>query len=341
MSKGGKTADPKFTRAMIALLPFSTAFARRGGDVESVLLKNQIPVSTLSNPNMLVEANACYAAMEDMANILGDPCFGAMLAIEAGNTGTPAIQDAAAKAVTFSDFLSRFIVEIAKQVDNVSHRVEVSSQAASFELQRAIKPRGAVTQVTAVNIAFFVTLFKRGLGAVFDPACVTVIAPTTDGIPPNFLPKQNLIKARLNGVRILFPPEWLWAPFSLGWQPDDAQRKEMGDQKSSATLLYFRSLLENNIDLGDLSLHRFAHIVGLHPRRVQRMLSANRTSYRRLKEEVRQGLAVELLARTNTSISEIASQVGFSDVSAFDRAFRQWTKATPTEFRHRHAKRKD
>ena len=58
---------------MVALLRFTNAFARRGGDVDAVLRKNRIPVEALSNPAMLVEATACYAAMEDMASLLGDP----------------------------------------------------------------------------------------------------------------------------------------------------------------------------------------------------------------------------------------------------------------------------
>ena len=318
---------------MVVSLPYARAFALRGGDVEQVLRKNLIPVSALSNPTMLVEANACYAAMEDMANALGDPCFGAMLAIEAGTTGTPAIRDAAQNAVTFGDFLARFVVEIARQVDNVDHRIEVSSRAASFELRRMFTPRGPTTQVTSVNIAFFVTLFSRGLGDVFDPARITVLAPTTDGIPAGFLPKRSLMKSRINGIRITFPHEWLWAPFSLGWQPDDVQRREIGDEDSRVTLTHFRSMLENSIDQGDLPLNRFATMVGLHPRRVQRILSANGTSFRRLKEDVRRGIALDLLANTTTPIADIASRVGFSDVSAFDRAFKQWTGKTPTDCR--------
>ncbi len=335
MVKTGKRADPKFTRAMVALIPFASAFARRGGDAEKVLKKNQIPIGALSNPTMLVEANACYAAMEDMANLLDDPFFGSRLAIESGNAGTPVIQNAAAQALTFGDFLSRFVVEIARQVDNVDHRVEFSSRAVSFELRRMVPPRGAMTQVPAVNIAFFVTLFKRGLGDVFDPARITVLAPTTDGVPKNFLPKRSLLKSKLNGIKITFPPEWLWAPFSLGWQIDDRQKGEFGHQEDESILAHFRSVMEVNISDRDLALNHFANLVGLHPRRVQRILSANRTSYRHFKEDVRRGLAVDLLANSDTPITEIASQVGYSDVTAFDRAFKQWTGKTPSHFRGR------
>lgn len=333
MAEVGKSAEPKFTRAMVALIPFATAFARRGGDVESALAKHRIPISALSDPMMLVEANACYGAMEDMAILLDDPCFGAKLAVEAAETGTPAIRDAAAAAVTFGDFLSRFIVEIARLLDNVDHRLDVQSKVACFELRRKLTPRGATTQVTSVNIAFFVTLFRCGLGEVFDPARVTVLAPSIEGLPADFLPKRCLIKSAINGVRIVFPPEWLWAPFSLGWQIEEPHEDDFGDAQGERIVAHFGAVLEANIDQGELSLDRFADLVGLHPRRVQRLLSANRTSYRQLKEDVRRRLALDLLSNTETPITAIASQLGFSSVSAFDRAFKHWTGTTPTDFR--------
>ena len=333
VAKSDRNADPKFTRAMVALIPFATEFARRGGDVDLVLTNHRIPTGALSEPMMLVEANACYAAMEDMANLLGDPCFGARLAIEAGNTGTPAIRYAAAQAGTFGDFLSRFTVEFAKQLDNVEHRVEISPRAASFELRRRMTPRGATTQVHAVNIAFFVTLFKRGLGEVFDPARVTVFAPDTEGVPADFLPKRSLLRSRMNGIRIVFPPEWLWAPFFLGWTIGETGHREFGGDEDHGILVHFRSVMEENIDQGDLTLSRFADLVGLHPRRVQRILAAHRTSFQQLKGDVRQGLALDLLANTGMPVADIASRVGFSSASTFDRAFRERTGTTPTRFR--------
>lgn len=335
MARRLNKSDPKLIPAFVALIPFAEAFVRLGGDVETVLRRNRIPETVFSNPTMLIEAKACYAAMEDMANLIGDPFFGAKLAIEAAKTGTPAIRNAAADAATLGDFLSKFIVEIDNQLSNVRHRLEVSFQAASFEIRRMIAPGSATKQIDAVNVTFCVTLFQSGLGELFDTARITVLAPTTEGVPANFLPKRCLNKSSLNGVKIIFPPEWLWAPFSLGWRLGDAprSRKVIADDDDVATLAYFRSILENNIDSGDLPLHRFAQILELHPRRVQRLLSANRTSYRQLKEDVRRAIAFRMLSETSAPVSEIASRIGFSHVTAFDRAFKLWTGKTPTDFR--------
>lgn len=47
-------------------------------------------------------------------------------------------------------------------------------------------------------------------------------------------------------------------------------------------------------------------------------------------------LASVLIAKTTTSISGIASQVGYSSFSHFSRVFRQFTGVTPMEYRKQH-----
>ncbi|NJN05381.1 MAG: AraC family transcriptional regulator [Rhodobacteraceae bacterium] len=333
MARVRKSEDPKFIPAWVALLPFAEAFVRRGGDVNGVLERHRIPSDVLSDPARLVEIHACYGAMEDMADLLGDPWLGAKLAIQAANRGTAAIRDAAANALLLGDFLARFVVEREKQVNNVQHRLEASSKAASFEIRRTITPRGSTRQIDAVNTAFVVAVLRRGLGTVFDPARIMVLASSTDGIPTDLVPKPSLLKSRINGVKITFPPEWLWAPFSLAWESPEPHEDVFGDAQGERVLAHFRAVIEANIGEGEQTLDRFADLVGLHPRRVQRLLSANGTSYRQLREDVRRGIALDLLANTSSPISEIAAQLGFSAPSAFDRAFRQWTGKTPTMFR--------
>jgi len=48
---------------------------------------------------------------------------------------------------------------------------------------------------------------------------------------------------------------------------------------------------------------------------------------------VRKGLALAHLARPGTTATDVAFLLGFSEPSAFTRAFRRWTGAPPTQFR--------
>ncbi|MCV2880381.1 AraC family transcriptional regulator [Sedimentimonas flavescens] len=329
-----KRSAPKFTRAILVLFPLAKAFALRGGDIEALLARNRIPIGALTDPAMLVETSACYAAMEDMAETLGDPYFGATVAIETARKGTPGLREAASRALTLGDFLSRVVVEVSKQVDNVRYSLIVSPDVASLEIKRTINLSKPSRQLDAVGVAFYVTVIRQGIGGTFDPKDILVTVPTTAGLPPGFLPKQALVTSEINGLRISFPSQWLWAPFSLDWDLMEVSRGEFTpDGASEATLSYLRSVLVENIDHQDLTLDGFAAICGLHPRRVQRLLEAKGTSFSQMKDDARQSVSEDLLSNTTLPISQIALQVGLSGPAAFDRAFRRWTGKTPTGFR--------
>jgi AraC-like DNA-binding protein len=329
-----RKSAPKFTRAMLVLYPLAKAFTSRGGDIEALLARNGIPIAALTDPTMLVDAFACYSAMEDMAETLGDPYFGAQVAIEAARKGTPAFRDSATHALNLGDFLSRVVMEVSKQVDNVRYSVSITPDIASFEVHRTVKAPKPSTQLDAIGVALYVTLIKNGIGETFDPKDILITVPTTAGLPPGFLPRQALIESKINGLRISFPPHWLWAPFSLDWDLLEVSRGEFAtDTAGEATLSYLRGVLTDNIDDQHLSLNRFAAICGLHPRRIQRVLASQGTSYSQMKDDVRQSITKDLLSNTTIPIGQIAVQAGLSGPAAFDRAFRRWTGKTPTRFR--------
>ena len=329
-----KKSGPRFTRGMLILSPFARAFTSRGGDIEALLVRNGIPVGTLTDPEMLVDASACYSAMEDMAETLGDPYFGAKVAIETAKKGTPAFRDSATHALNLGDFLSRVVVEVSKQVDNVRYSVSISPGTVSFDIHRTVKVTKPSTQLDAIGVALYVTLIKKGIGETFNPKDILITVPTTQGLPPGFLPKQALITSRIDGLRISFPPHWLWAPFSLDWDLVQATRGEFAaDEDGKAALSYFRDVLKENIAHQDLPLNGFAAICGLHPRRIQRILWDQGTSYSQMKDDMRKSITENLLSNTTLPIAQIALEVGLSSSAALDRAFRRWTGKTPSDFR--------
>ncbi|WP_279243590.1 AraC family transcriptional regulator [Candidatus Litorirhabdus singularis] len=65
----------------------------------------------------------------------------------------------------------------------------------------------------------------------------------------------------------------------------------------------------------------------------RRHLAAAGTSFREIRERCLRDNAEQLLLRTELAIAEIAAQLGFSDASAFRRAFRQWLGVSPRAWR--------
>ena len=73
--------------------------------------------------------------------------------------------------------------------------------------------------------------------------------------------------------------------------------------------------------------------LGLSVRSFHRKLAEHGVSFQTLTEETRRELAEGMLRDESYSLSEIAFLTGFSEQSAFTRAFKRWVGQTPASFR--------
>lgn len=87
----------------------------------------------------------------------------------------------------------------------------------------------------------------------------------------------------------------------------------------------------------DASLPAIAARLGTSERSLQRHLADEGLSFDALLEELRRELALRYLADRSLAIAEVAYLLGYSEPSAFHRAFKRWTGTTPSEARRRAA----
>ena len=73
--------------------------------------------------------------------------------------------------------------------------------------------------------------------------------------------------------------------------------------------------------------------LGMSGRTLQRRLSDAGATYQALVEEARRDLARQLISGSRYSLTEISFLTGFSEQSAFTRAFKRWEGQTPRAFR--------
>lgn len=76
-----------------------------------------------------------------------------------------------------------------------------------------------------------------------------------------------------------------------------------------------------------------AQALGMSTRSLQRKLEEEGTSFKDVLDDVRRTLAISHLRDGNRTVSEVAFLVGFSEVSAFSRAFRRWTGQNAVHYR--------
>jgi AraC-like DNA-binding protein len=94
-----------------------------------------------------------------------------------------------------------------------------------------------------------------------------------------------------------------------------------------------RRLLAPALREGDASLARIAADLKMSERSVQRRLSDENLSFDALLDSLRHDLALRYLSDPHISISEVAYLTGYSEPSAFHRAFKRWTGRTPSDLR--------
>ncbi|MAY86179.1 MAG: AraC family transcriptional regulator [Pseudooceanicola sp.] len=84
---------------------------------------------------------------------------------------------------------------------------------------------------------------------------------------------------------------------------------------------------------GTPKLAEIARSLGLSARSFHRRLSDHGMSFQSLTEDTRRDLAEGLLRDESHSLAEIAFLTGFSEQSAFTRAFKRWVGTTPATYR--------
>lgn len=104
----------------------------------------------------------------------------------------------------------------------------------------------------------------------------------------------------------------------------EQQLKHQGEHISQNSL----GLIENTIKMllatGDSSIENTALCLGMHPKRLQRLLKTQGTNYRNLLEQVRKKEALRLLDATQANLTDIALQLGYAELSIFSRNFKKW-----------------
>jgi AraC-like DNA-binding protein len=128
------------------------------------------------------------------------------------------------------------------------------------------------------------------------------------------------------------------------------QLRAVLDSRSAADvvpLTLWRSLLQQAIalrperlapglEIGALIQPRHVGMLGyliLTCRTLQRRLAERHLTWRGLLDRTREQLARHYLSDESLTLAEIALLLGFSEHSAFSRAYRQWTGTTPEKTR--------
>jgi AraC-like DNA-binding protein len=90
-----------------------------------------------------------------------------------------------------------------------------------------------------------------------------------------------------------------------------------------------RRVVVELLDKENTQLEAVVARLGVSRRTLQRELQQRDTSHKAILDDVRRERALHLLELPGLTVSEVAYRLGFSEPSAFFRAFRRWTGKSP------------
>lgn len=115
----------------------------------------------------------------------------------------------------------------------------------------------------------------------------------------------------------------------------EQQLKALEDLKDPEWVVSCKQAITKSLKNGQPEFSNIAQMAGCEARQLRRKLSERGLNFRELIDECRQDLAKAYIADTSLSLVEIAMLLGFSEQSAFQRAFRRWTGEAPGSARRR------
>ncbi len=93
-----------------------------------------------------------------------------------------------------------------------------------------------------------------------------------------------------------------------------------------------KTLITESIAQRAPTVAEVAESLGMSDRALQRSLAKHNTSFQELIDDVRQGLAKKYIEQRYPFL-DIALLLGYSEQSAFHRAFKRWTDMSPSSYR--------
>lgn len=118
---------------------------------------------------------------------------------------------------------------------------------------------------------------------------------------------------------------------------DHAARMVESLEAKSVVQAQVARLIIEELEGGDPSLPKIARRMALSPRTLQRRLELEGSSFGDVLDRTRRELSEAYMKQRDLALTEIAYLLGFSEQSAFTRAFQRWYGVAPSQYRSERA----
>ena len=312
---------------------------RRGIDPSPLYKKAGIDAESLDNPLARISDEASSLVWTLAAESVDDPAFGLTIAQVWQPSDFHSLGCAFMSSTTLREAFNRVVRYNAVVHDVISYSLIERDDRAALSYNKVYNKLEEPPILEDTRWAVVLDGCRRIYGADLDPLEVTFWhsepTPAMDAFHAYFRCPLRFGQAVAS---MTFPAEVLDRQLpaanrevacALDHILSDYLTKLQRDDIISRT----KSAISEYLPSGNVSGQMVADALHMSPRNLQRKLSAEGTSYRKLVDAVRQELAESYLRDRSFNVAEISYLVGFSSQAAFSRAFKRWAGLTPQAYR--------
>jgi AraC-like DNA-binding protein len=315
------------------------AITAGGGNTDQVLRSVGIDGAAFSNPEGFIPCSSFGRILEEAARATGDDCFGLHFAEHYNPKNIGPLIYAVLNAPS-----------IAAGCENAARYLHIHNQA--LEMSVAVEKQRAFIRLSAVDpmvelsrqhrefgMAVFLNTIRLMAGSQWAPQEVQFThdapAQTSEHLrvfcaPVSFgHPADALIIDREFLVRHVPAADPRLCRILQRYL--DRIVNEM--PREDILLASVRKAVAESMRDGDVKLGPVAKKVALSPRTLQRRLKEYGVDFMEMVNDTRRRISLNYLRSPRHTLTEIAFLLGYSEVSAFNRAFKRWTGSTPMDYR--------
>lgn len=336
----GRTADGQRRILAAAASGVVDFIGTQGGDAESIFAASGIDAACLEDPVAPLALSSFVAMMEESARQTGNDNFG----LGYGQSFSPEMQGLMGAVVLAAPTVGSALTNMAEMFPCHQHATgcRFIKEDGLLRMEYRILDPSLVhrRQDAELTLGMVLNVCRRGLGRHWVPERVEFehLRPEgwqsherAFGAQVSFGHRTNALIFRDEGMERRMPGADLT-------RFQEARRRMLsiaGDAVSHAPSVVEEVMSEVRACLQDSPPHveGVAASLGIPRWTLQRRLAEAGVTFSDVVEKVRRDLAVLYLAQPHLQLSEIALALGYSELSAFTRAFTRWYGQSPAKLR--------
>lgn len=320
-----------------SLMGYAALVEDLGGKANDLLRDFGLAVDDLDAPDAMIDFEAFEGILEHSAKVLACPQFGMRLAEKQDLSMLGSIGLMMARCATVKEALDCARHYMSLHVHAEYWTVEIDTQQTIVTRFQHRYQHDAVGQGRELSLAVCYRLLKQLIGPDFYCKAVLFSHRNISSVGVYRKVFDAPVSFNQEGDQLVFPSRFLARPLAAF---DTAMQDHMQVQLDAQIALYegnierqVRSLILQTLGSQEHTIVNIAQLMSMHPRTLQRRLQAQGLSFKALLQEIRLDAASWLLSASGMDITFMSQMLGYSDISAFSKAFRLAKGCSPRAWR--------